>query len=207
MSRLDVVVTKASLRCTSESFELDAPAASDSSLVEALDALWSRVGEADVSEISVRSESPGVVVLGDSMMLRPILWSDDGCSEDDAAWCNKKYPSEWWVERIGETVRSVHGITKLSWIHRTEPQVWSQMSRICGVDDYVRWRMLGGSIDALVITPRTIASMGLGSVSRAGADGDILALLDSEMDWRRVIPRVVPEGAVAGVRSGIAFTA
>ena len=42
-------------------------------------------------------------------------------------------------------------------------------------------------------------------MSGTGAEVDILELLDSEMDWRQVIPRVVPEGSVAGVRSGIAI--
>ena len=205
MSRLDVIVTKTSLRFMSESSDLDVPATVDSSLSEALEALWTRAGEGDVSEITVRSEHPGVVLLGDSVLLRPVLWSDDSRSEDDAAWCNKKYPSEWWVERIGETVRSFHGITKLSWVHRSEPEIWSQISRICGADDYVRWRLLGEPIHALVITQRTIASMGLGAMSGTGAEVDILELLDSEMDWRQVIPRVVPEGSVAGVRSGIAI--
>lgn len=207
MSRLDVVVTRTSLMCISEAVEIEVPVFLESTLAEALDELWIRVGEGEVSEISVRSEHSGVVVLGGTAMLRPVLWSDDSRSEDDAMWCNKKYPSEWWVERIGETVRSVHGITKLSWIHRTEPQIWSQISRICGADDYVRWRLLGEPIDALVITPETIASMGLGVESSAGADEDVLRLLDAGMNWSRVIPGVVSRGTVLGVRRGVEITA
>ncbi len=202
MSDLEILVTKTGLRVSGDSLRIEVPCDDDRDVVSSLEVIWSEIASTPASRVRFSSEYLGVVVLdtrGD--LVHPVLWADDQRSADDAAWCNKKHPPQWWIARIGETPETRHGITKLSWLHRSDPTAWGAMAHICGIADYVRWRSLRSPLADLVITPFTMKAMGWGSASQA--DPEVLALLDKDLDWTGVVPRLVPDGTVLGNRDGV----
>lgn len=209
MSDLEIVVGRTSIvlrssepRDTQDLAEV--PCSDVRDLESVLATIWTDVVARNGVRVKITSEQLGVVVLDSrGRPLYEVLWADDQRSSDDAAWCNKKFPADWWTERIGEIPETRHGITKLSWLHRSEPGVWEKIVRVCGIDDHARSMCLGGSDDRFAVSSSTMARMGWGTPTHA--DPDVLALVDKDRDWSSVVPPIVPAGTVLGSRDGVAI--
>lgn len=202
MNIVEIKVTRTAIEVRGDGIRKDLPLENLQSLDSALVDLWTLMADSSVSRMTVGAEQLGVLVLDASgTPLSSIMWADDTRSADDAAWCNKKFPADWWTEHIGETPRTRHGITKLSWLHRSEPDVWEKMSRICGIEDFVRWKIHGAPLADLVISQSTMAAMGWGTSTQV--DVDVLGLIDSERDWTIVVPRWERNEVVLGSRNGV----
>ena len=201
---LEIIVEKAALDARVHGSDIRVALAGFTEVDSALDAIWQGVSLGSIAHAKVRSEQFGVVALdGRGVPVHDALWADDERSADDAEWCNKKFPVQWWVERIGEVPRMEHGIAKLSWLHRSESESWNRIERICGVDDFVRWKLLGTPLECLVISNRTFTSMGFGLSEDFRVNSDVLQLLDGQRAWDDVIPPVVATGSVLGTRDGV----
>lgn len=161
---------------------------------------WERTPAA----MRVRADQLGLVALDvHGEVVAPILWAEDDRSKDDAVWCNKKYPANWWIERIGEIPRPELGVTKLSWLHRSEPDAWKQMRSICGIEDLLRWHVGGSASGELTTTSDFLRSMGISDPTTGDVHPDILELIDSERSWDEVLPRTALPGTRVGTRHGI----
>ena len=65
-------------------------------------------------------------------VIRPAkLWNDTE-SAPDAAWLIKQLPGgrQAWAEACGSVPVASFTITKLSWLHRSEPEAWRRLA--CG---------------------------------------------------------------------------
>jgi sugar (pentulose or hexulose) kinase len=146
MGQLDIVVTKTHLSARGDSIDIEVPWKGFEVLTATIADLQQLVAQHDVSRVSVTSDQLGVVFLdGHGRPVTDVLWADDERSADDAAWCNKKLPEQWWIEHIGETPQTHHGLTKMSWLHRSEPDVWTEIAHVCGIDDHVRQLLIDPS--------------------------------------------------------------
>lgn len=202
MSLLDIVVSKTSVFIRDDDLGFSVPYADVHDLEDAVERFEAEMTQRDVTRVRFTSDQLGVVVLDrHGRPLYEVLWADDQRSADDAAWCNKKYPADWWVDRIGEIPQTRHGITKLSWLHRSEPGVWDEMAQVCGIDDVVRGMFTRIVNTRIVLAEETMTRMGWGSASQT--DPDVLALLDKDRDWSTVIPPIVPVGTVIGSRGRV----
>ena len=101
----------------------------------------------NLSNITVDGSEGGLVVLGhDGAPLREMMWASDKSSEPDATWCLKKFDEEWWLNEVGVIPDHSQTVTKLSWLHRSEPETWSKVCLVCSPADYIRWRLVNGSL-------------------------------------------------------------
>lgn len=206
MGRLEITVTRTHLIACSASIDVRVPTGLVEELGSAIADLRGRVPHRSHSQVHVVADQLGVIALDAGFApLAQVLWSDDQCSADDAVWCNKKFPAQWWIERIGEVPRTGHGLTKLSWLHRTDPKVWSEMSHLCGVDDLVRWLMderEPKSSMGVVSTSAFLTEMGIVHPDSGRIDSEVLSLIDRTRDWAGVFPAMQSAGTVVGSWNG-----
>ena len=153
----------------------------------------------NLSNITVRNSEGGLVVLGhDGTPLRPIIWASDTTSQADAQWCLKKHDEQWWTNEVGIVPSHLHAVTKLSWLHRSETENWQKMSFACSPADYIRWRLVTGSLSSMVSSPQDAAQTAMWSTKDNGYSQAVLALIDHERDWSKCLPTVKATGAIVG---------
>jgi xylulokinase len=152
----------------------------------------------DVVAVSVAAQQHGMVVLdADNRVVRPAkLWNDTE-SAPDARWLIDQLAGKEveWARRCGSVPVAAFTITKLSWLHRREPDAWARVTRVCLPHDWITWKLTGE-----FVTDRGDAS-GTGYFSAAddAYRPDLLALVDDGVDWLTCLPRVVGPTEPAGM--------
>ena len=166
---------------------------------------FAQVGEPEVAAISVAGQQHGMVVLdGDRQVVRPAkLWNDTE-SAPDAGWLIKQLAGgrSQWAQAVGSVPVASMTSTKLSWLHRSEPQHWQQMAHVVLPHDWMTARLAGllsGPDAGQLVTDRGDAS-GTGYWCPATGDyrWDVLAIIDAQRDWSTVVPRVAGPDEVVG---------
>ena len=153
----------------------------------------------NLSNITVSGSEGGLVVLShDGTPLRPIIWASDTTSQADAQWCLKKQDEQWWTNEVGIVPSHLHTVTKLSWLHRSETENWQKMSFACSPTDYIRWRLVTGSLSSMVSSPQDAAQTAMWSTKDNGYSQKVLALIDNDRDWSKCLPTVKATGAIVG---------
>jgi len=153
----------------------------------------------NLSNITVSGSEGGLVVLShDGTPLRPIIWASDTTSQADAQWCLKKQDEQWWTNEVGIVPSHLHTVTKLSWLHRSETENWQKMSFACSPADYIRWRLVTGSLSSMVSSPQDAAQTAMWSTKDNGYSQEVLALIDNDRDWSKCLPTVKATGAIVG---------
>jgi xylulokinase len=167
----------------------------------AFEQAWARAGAPAVAAIAVGGQQHGMVALdANRNVIRPAkLWNDTE-SAPDAGWLLKQLSggAAAWAEACGSVPVAAFTITKLSWLHRSEPDAWSRLAHVVLPHDWLTARLT----DRLV-TDRGDAS-GTGYWSPAAGDyrWDLLAIVDRDRDWAEVVPEVLGPLDVAGAWQG-----
>jgi xylulokinase len=158
--------------------------------------------EPEVVGISIAGQQHGMVTLdADGAVLRPAkLWNDTE-SAADAAWLIKQLPggSAEWAASVGSVPVAALTITKLSWLHRSEPEAWSRLAHVVLPHDWLTYQLTGN-----LVTDRGDAS-GTGYWSPLTGDyrWDLLKIVDKDRDWSLALPRVAGPSDVVGEWKGI----
>jgi xylulokinase len=127
--------------------------------------------------------------------LRPAkLWNDTETAPD-AAWLIKKLGSAAaWADAVGSVPVASFTITKLSWLHRTEADVWARIARVCLPHDWLTWQLTGR-----LCTDRGDASgTGYWSPAQNEYRYDLLEIVGADIDWTTVVPPVLAPDETAG---------
>jgi xylulokinase len=163
----------------------------------AFERAWAEAGSPRVAAISVAAQQHGMVALGaGGEVLRPAkLWCDTTSAEDAALLVERlEGGAEAWAERCGLVPVASFTISKLAWLRRVEPAVYSRLERVCLPHDWLTQRLTGGEL----VTDRGDAS-GTGYwSSTTGYVQSLLHLVDPERDWTRALPRVLGPSEPAG---------
>lgn len=173
-------------------------------LLDAIVASLEGIDFSNITRIRVTAADDGVVVLGvDGRPLRPIIWEHDESSVPDAGWCLKKVDESWWTREAGmvPTFRSM--VTKLSWLHRSEPDTWARVMHVCTPAQYVRWRLGRDTAGPIVASADELASTGLWNTERGAVSDAVTGLIDAERDWTGVLPTVRPIDSSVGSLYGV----
>jgi xylulokinase len=166
-------------------------------LRESFAAAHAAAGHPAIDAISVAAQQHGLIALDDRYrVLRPAkLWNDTE-SAPDAAWLVDQLEdgAAGWADACGSVPVASFTITKLSWLHRSEPEVWKQVAHVCLPHDWLTWKLTGN-----LVTDRGDAS---GTGYWSPADGryrwDLLAVVDRDRDWTTVVPPVLAPDEAAG---------
>ena len=110
-------------------------------------------------------------------------------------WLIKKLGgAEAWAEAVGTVPVPALTITKLSWLHRSEPEAWARMRRVCLPHDWLTWRLTGN-----LVTDRGDASgTGYWSPIEERYRYDILEIVGADLDWKSMLPAVLGPSESAG---------
>ncbi len=132
--------------------------------------------------------------------MRPAkLWNDTE-SAPDAAWLVKQLEggAAAWAAACGSVPVASFTITKLSWLHRTEPDSWARLAKVLLPHDWMTYRLTGRTT-----TDRGDASgTGYWSPTEGAYRSDLLAVVDPDRDWYGVVPEVLGPLDDAGVWHG-----
>jgi xylulokinase len=167
----------------------------------AFESAWSQAGEPEVVAISVAGQQHGMVALDDRLeVIRPAkLWNDTE-SAPDATWLIDQLPGgrQAWADACGLVPVASFTITKLSWLHRTEPEAWARLAHVVLPHDWLTFKLTGR-----LTTDRGDASgTGYWSAASATYRDELLGLVDAERNWSSAVPEVLGPGDVAGVWRG-----
>ena len=163
-----------------------------------------RAAANDVAAVAVAGQQHGMVVLdADDRVIRPAkLWNDTE-SAPDAEWLVRKLSEAAWAEACGSVPVAAFTITKLSWLHRSEPDAWARIARVCLPHDWLTWKLTGA-----FVTDRGDASgTGYFSAARDEYALDLLAIVDGNADWEARLPRVLQPIERAGTTTELGLDA
>jgi xylulokinase len=163
----------------------------------AFESAWAAAGSPRVEAISVAGQQHGMVVLdADREVIRPAkLWNDTE-SAADAGRLIEQLPggAAGWAAAVGSVPVAAFTVTKLSWLHRSEPDNWARLAHVLLPHDWMTMRLTGE-----LVTDRGDASgTGYWSPSTGEYRYDILAIIDNDRDWSTVMPRVADATEVVG---------
>jgi xylulokinase len=158
-----------------------------------------------VAAVSVAGQQHGLVVLdrADAIIRPAKLWNDTE-SAPDAAWLIEQLGgAAAWAAACGSVPVAAVTITKLSWLHRSEPDAWARLARVCLPHDWLTFRLAGA-----FVTDRGDAS-GTGYFDAASNHyrEELLAIVDRAVDWPARLPRVLGPRDVAGTTSAFGSSA
>lgn len=155
------------------------------------------LGAPPVEAISVAGQQHGLVPLGaDREVLRPALLWNDTRAAADADWLHARLEGgrTAWATAVGSVPLAAFTVSKLSWLHRSEPETWERLTHVVLPHDWMTMRLTGE-----LVTDRGDAS-GTGYWSPASGEYrfDLLELVDAGRDWSAALPRVLGPREVAG---------
>ena len=167
----------------------------------AFETAWAAAGSPVVEAISVAGQQHAMVVLdADRNVIRPAkLWNDTETAPD-AGWLLKQLPegASDWAAAVGSVPVAAFTVTKLSWLHRTEPENWARVAHVVLPHDWMTMRLTGE-----LVTDRGDASgTGYWSPSSGEYRWDVLSIIDKDRDWSTVLPRVAAATEVVGEWNG-----
>ena len=163
----------------------------------AFELAWRQAGAPEVAAISVAGQQHGMVALdGQRQVIRPAkLWNDTE-SAPDAAWLIDQLPGgrQAWADACGLVPVASFTITKLSWLHRKEPDAWARLAHVVLPHDWLTLELTGR-----LVTDRGDASgTGYWSAATGAYRHDLLDIVDTNRDWSAVMPNVLGPGDPAG---------
>jgi xylulokinase len=156
----------------------------------AFEGAWSDAGSPTVDAVAVAGQQHGLVVLdADGRVVRPAkLWNDTE-SAADAAWLLDQLDggAPAWAAACGSVPVAAFTITKLSWLHRKEPEAWERLARIALPHDWLTRQLTGR-----LVTDRGDASgTGYWSPAEGTYRFDLLGIVENDRDWTGAVPEVL----------------
>lgn len=176
----------------------------------ALEAARAQAGhERDVVAIAVAAQQHGLVAVDarGEVIRAAKLWNDTE-SAPDAAWLLPQLDGgrAAWAEACGSVPVASFTITKLSWLHRQEPENFARLAHVLLPHDWLTFRLTGR-----FVTDRGDASgTGYWSPAEGRWRTDLLEIVDRDTDWPAALPEVLGpthgvaenDGAVIGPGTG-----
>ncbi len=154
------------------------------------------VSNHDVACVAIAGQQHGLVVLDAAgTVVRPAkLWNDTE-SAPDAAWLVEQLGGpQTWADACGSVPVAAFTITKLSWLHRSEPDAWARLERVCLPHDWLTLQLTGS-----FVTDRGDASgTGYFDAAEDRYRFDLLGIVDRDLDWQQRVPRVLGPSETAG---------
>ena len=149
----------------------------------------------DVRAISVAAQCHGLVALDSGgTVLRPAKLWNDTTSAPQMRRLVERMPAQEWARRTGSVPTAAFTISKLLWLRDHEPENFARTATVLLPHDWLTFRLTGETV-----TDRSEASgTGYYDATRDRYDHELLALVDPDVDWAPVLPRVLGPSSPAG---------
>ena len=149
-----------------------------------------------VAGLAVAAQQHGLVALdSDRRVLRPAkLWNDTE-SAADAGWLIGQLGGpEAWARACGTVPTAAFTVTKLSWLHRKEPEAFSALAHVLVPHDW-----LTAMASGRMVTDRGDASgTGYWSPAQGAWRRDLLEIVSPDKPWDDMLPEVLGPADAAG---------
>jgi D-xylulose kinase len=161
-----------------------------SALQDATREALAAAGSVEVAGIGVSGQQHGMVCLdAEDRPLRPAKLWNDTTTAPDCAWLTRKLGGQAAVlESIGQAFLPGYTAPKVSWFHRSEPDLYEQTVRICLPHDYLNLWLTG----AYATEPGDASGTAYFEPRGRAYQPAVLQLLDGARDWERTLPPIVP---------------
>ncbi len=164
----------------------------------ALDGAWrdADANAAAVAAIAVAGQQHGMVVLDDrGEVIRPAkLWNDTESAPDSERLIDALGSADAWAKACGSVPVPAFTVTKLAWLHRTDPVAWRRVARVALPHDWLNLQLTGR-----LVTDRGDASgTGYWSAAQGAYRLDLLAIVDNDRDWASALPAVAAPEEIVG---------
>ena len=150
----------------------------------------SQAGPVEVAGIGVSGQQHGMVCLdAEDHPVRPAKLWNDTTTAADCSWLTRKLGGkEAILELIGQAFLPGYTAPKISWFHRSEPDLYNQTVRICLPHDYLNLWLTG----AYATEPGDASGTAYFDPRTRAYQPAVLSLLDGDRDWDRTLPPIVP---------------
>jgi D-xylulose kinase len=144
----------------------------------------------EVAAIGVSGQQHGLVCLDVSdRPVRPAKLWNDTTTEPDCAWLTRKLGGlEAVLGLIGNAFLPGYTAPKISWLHRSEPEAYARTARMCLPHDFLNLWLTG----EYATEPGDASGTAYVDIRARAYQPAVLTLLDSERDWERTLPPIVP---------------
>ncbi|NJO37033.1 MAG: FGGY-family carbohydrate kinase [Rhizobiales bacterium] len=133
----------------------------------------SETSAGDIKAVGVTGMLPAVVLLdGDGKLLRRSIQQSDGRVGREVAEIAAEFDGNDFVRRTGNGINQQLVATKLRWLERHEPEVFSHIRTVFGSYDYINWRLTGER----VIEHNWALEAGFLDVASRRLDANLIAL-------------------------------
>ena len=173
--------------------------------IEAVELLFQRLKEADISQeqircIAVSGQQHGLVALdgeGNLTRGRSKLWNDFSTSEECRLLTEAVGGEAAMIEEVGNTQRTGYTAPKILHMLRHEPQSYSQAETFFLVHNYINWYLTGGrSAGVRVMEPGDTSGMALWNPASRTWSKKVIEAIDP--DLLRKLPPVEPSDRTIG---------
>lgn len=154
----------------------------------------------DIRAVHIVSSSPGglIAIDADGAPLHDALLGTHGGSAPDADWLltHAEGGADAWLAATGVAPSAGSTVALLSYLHRTDPEVWAAMER-CTLPVGLLTERLGGR-PAIGAT----AAVGTAVADRRAPHTwctDLLGIVDADRDWLATMPAIVDDATPIGV--------
>jgi len=154
-----------------------------------------------IDAIGVTGMLPALVLLDDAgQVLRPSIQQSDGRCGEEVAEMKGELDEDLFLAKAGNGINQQLIATKLRWIRRHEPKLFSRIATVFGSYDYINWRLTGER----AIEQNWALEAGFVDVMRDQLDDELIALTGLP---RAAIPPKVVSHWVVGHLTAEAATA
>ncbi len=194
---LRVAATGQLLSSAEAAHDTESPAAWWEAFERAFSMATTEVGSPPIAAISVAARAGMVALDHDGGVVA--IGRDSADCDPDAHWLLKQLPAgaAGWAHACGSVPTGAFSIAQLSWLHRSDGELWSRVSRVCLPHDWLTAQLTGN-----FTTDRGDASRSGYWSASAGYRFDLLAIVDSELGWPTMLPTVCDPIEVVGEWSG-----
>lgn len=167
----------------------------------------SGMGAEEIEGIGLTGQMHGCVMLDENgAVLRPALIWCDQRTQPESDWLTERIGFDRLIELVANPALPNFTLTKLLWVKRHEPEVWSRIRHVMCPKDYVRYRMTGEfAIDMQEASGTLLLDVTnrRWSAEVAEAAGVPMSWLPRLFEGPEICARISAEGAAAtGLKEG-----
>lgn len=144
-----------------------------------------------------------VVTDAEGVPLRPAFCGPDERMAPDVGWLLTQLPGagDDWERITGAVPHSGQLVARCSWLHRSAPELWAHVRRLCSLPEWVAGQLVEHPV---AITAEMAAASGFWSISDASYVRLICALIDADRSLELTLGRVDAVGRdVIGTWEGL----
>lgn len=150
---------------------------------------------AEVVALSIDAQAHGLVPLdAEGTVIRPAKLWNDTTSVPQARALVDQLGAAAWAARSGSVPPGAFTISKVAWLAEHEPEAYARLAQLLLPHDWLTYRLVGDYLT----DPSDASGTGYYNPATGEWDPGLLSLIDEDVDWSALLPRVLGVEEAAG---------